>query len=255
LRILISNDDGIKAPGLQVLEKVARKFSNDVWVVAPDQDQSAISHSLTLRTPFRINEISSQKYSVGGTPTDCIFSSINFLMRDHKPDFVISGINSGANIAEDVTYSGTVAAALEATILGIPAIAFSIAIENLTETKWSTAEHWCEIVLRKLLEQSFCEGVYYNVNIPNVEYDEVVGISITKQGRRSVSDNLYPCKDPRGNPYYWIGPGEQRYHNVWQYAEAGTDLEAIGKKCISITPLSVDITHHATLHTLKELFS
>lgn len=254
MRILVSNDDGINAPGLKILENVARKFSDDVWVVAPDQDQSAISHSLTLRTPFRINEIAHKKYSVSGTPTDCIFSSINFLMLDNKPDLVISGVNLGANIAEDVTYSGTVAAALEATILGVPAVAFSIAMENLLSVNWNTAEYWAEIVLQKLLEKSFPEGVYYNVNIPNVECKQVVAICVTKQGKRSVSDTLYPCKDPRGNSYYWIGPGDQRYHNVWQYAEAGTDLEAIGKKCVSVTPLSVDITHHATVDVLKELF-
>ncbi len=254
MRILVSNDDGINAPGIKVLENVARKFSNDVWVVAPDQDQSAISHSLTLRTPFRINEISDQKYSVTGTPTDCIFSAVNFLMKDNKPDLVLSGINLGANIAEDVTYSGTVAAALEATILGVPAVAFSVAMENLREINWATAEHWSEVVLKKLLTQSFSEGVYYNVNIPNVECDQVAGICIARQGSRSVADTLYPCKDPRGNSYYWIGPGSQRYDSVWQYAEEGTDLEAIGKKKVSVTPLSVDLTHYATVDALKELF-
>ena len=255
LRILITNDDGINATGLKVLETIARTISDDVWIVAPEHDQSAVSHSLTLRMPFRINEISQKKYSVSGTPTDCVLAAVQMLMSDHMPDLVLSGVNNGANLAEDVTYSGTVAAALEATILGIPAIAFSSVIEVGHPVKWATAEHWGPVVLDKILKSSIPEHVMINVNFPNVVHKSVEGMRITRQGKRKFFGSIVKREDPRGIPYYWIGPGSQHYGNMLGTAEPGTDIEAIGQKCISVTPLSLDITHDKTFEQLKELFS
>jgi 5'-nucleotidase len=253
LRILITNDDGINAPGLKVLEHIARSVTDDVWIVAPEHDQSAVSHSLTLRTPFRITEISSKKYSVSGTPTDCVLSAVQLLMEDN-PDLVLSGVNNGANIAEDVTYSGTVAAALEATILGIPAIAFSLTNQAMQPTKWATAEHWGPVILSKLLKNPIPKDVLINVNFPNVIHKSVEGIKIARQGKRSFCDSISKREDPRGVPYYWIGPGAQGYDSM-ELTEPGTDTDAIANKYISITPLSVDMTNQKTLELLKEQFA
>lgn len=253
MRILITNDDGINTVGIKTLETIARKFSDDVWIVAPEHDQSAVSHSLTLRMPFRISEISQKKYAVSGTPTDCVLTAVQLLMADNLPDLVLSGVNYGANIAEDVTYSGTVAAALEATILGIPAVAFSLTIDPKQPAKWATAEHWGPNVLDKMLN-SIPDQVLININFPNVIHKSVEGIKITRQGKRKYSDHVCKREDPRGIPYYWIGPGQQRYDNMLGCAEPGTDIEAIGQKYISVTPLSLDITHNKTFEQLKELF-
>lgn len=255
LRILITNDDGINATGLKTLEAIARSFSDDVWIVAPEYDQSAVSHSLTLRMPFRISEVSEKKYAVSGTPTDCVLTAIRLLMADNLPDLVLSGVNYGANIAEDVTYSGTVAAALEATILGIPSVALSLTIDPGHPAKWATAEHWGPSVIEKILNLPIPEQVLINVNFPNVIYKSVEGIKVTRQGQRKCFDHICKREDPRGAPYYWIGPGDQRYGNMLERAEPGTDIDAIGQKYISITPLSLDMTHQKTFEQLKELFS
>ncbi len=255
LRILITNDDGINATGLKVLETIARHFSDDVWIVAPEHDQSAVGHSLTLRMPFRVKEISEKKYALSGTPTDCVLTAIRQLMVGNLPDLVLSGVNYGANIAEDVTYSGTVAAALEATILGIPAIALSLTIDPGHPAKWATAEHWGPKVVERVLELPIPEQILINVNFPDAVYKSVEGIKITRQGQRKCFDLIYERKDPRGIPYYWIGPGDQRYGNMKECAEAGTDIEAISSKYISVTPLSLDMTHIKTFEQLKELFS
>ncbi len=255
MRILITNDDGINAQGLKVLERIAKTLTDDVWIVAPEHDQSAVSHSLTLRTPFRIHEVSSQKYAVSGTPTDCVLSAVQLLMANNLPDLVLSGVNNGANIAEDVTYSGTIAAALEATILGIPAIAFSLTFEDKQPVKWATAEHWGPIILNKILESTIPTNVLINVNFPNVINKSVEGIKITTQGQRKMSDKIYQREDPHGMPYYWIGPGDFRYDEICKSADPGTDLEAIGNKYISITPLSLDMTHKKTFELLKEQFA
>jgi len=255
MRILITNDDGINATGLKTLESIARGISDDVWIIAPDHDQSAVSHSLTLRMPFRITEISEKKYSVSGTPTDCVLAAIRSIMTDNLPDLVLSGINYGANIAEDVTYSGTVAAALEATILGIPAIALSLTINPGHPAKWSTAEHWGPEVVKRVLDLPIPEKVLIHVNFPDVMHPSVEGIRVTRQGQRKCFDHIYKREDPRGIPYYWIGPGDLRYATITKCAEPGTDVEAIGQKYISVTPLSLDMTHGKTFEQLKGLFS
>lgn len=254
MRILLTNDDGIHAAGLKTLESIAHNFSDDIWIIAPEHDQSAVSHSLTLRTPFRISEVSEKKYAVSGTPTDCVLAAIRSLMVDHLPDLVLSGVNYGANIAEDVTYSGTVAAALEATILGIPAIALSLTINPGHPAKWSTAEHWGPEVVQKVLKLPIPEKVLINVNFPDVVHKSVEGIKVTRQGQRKCFDYIHKREDPRGLPYYWIGPGASRYATMLKGAEPDTDIEAIGKKYISVTPLSLDMTHGKTFEQLKGLF-
>lgn len=255
MRILLTNDDGIDAHGLKVLEHIAGSLTDDIWIVAPAHDQSAVSHSLTLRTPFRINEISQQKYAVSGTPTDCVLTAVRLLMADNLPDLVLSGVNDGENLAEDVTYSGTIAAALEATILGIPAIAFSLSTGNLQPVKWATAEHWGPIVLKKILERPIPRNVLMNVNFPNAVHKSVEGIKITCQGQRKIFDHIHQREDPRGIPYYWIGAGPDRYNRPLEFAKADTDIEAIINRYISLTPLSLDMTHKKTVEVLKEQFA
>src|SRR5713226_7750389 len=167
-RILISNDDGIDSPGLRVLERIARDLAEDVWVVAPELEQSGASHSLTTRRPLRLKEVGWQRYSVDGTPTDCVLLAVKRLLRDHPPDLVLSGINGGSNVGEDLTYSGTVAAAMEATLLGIPAIALSQEYRDDTDILWPTSEAFAPEVIRRLLRQPWPDSTLYNINFPAV---------------------------------------------------------------------------------------
>lgn len=255
MRILLSNDDGIHANGLKVLEKIARTLSDDVWIVAPELDQSGASHSLTLRDPIRIREVSEKKFAVSGTPTDCVLSAAYHLMKDCPPQLVLSGVNQGGNIAEDVTYSGTIAAAIEATLLGIPAVAMSLVTMRNHSPKWATAEHYGAEILKKLVDQTFPSNVLININFPDLVTHSVKGIKVTTQGHRQIQDNLIQCVDPRGRPYYWIGPGNHRYHDSPLPPPPGTDLEAIMKGYVSITPLSLNLTHTPTLHSLEGVFA
>src|SRR3954469_20955398 len=165
-RILISNDDGIESPGIKILEQIARELSDDVWVVAPDQEQSGASHSLTTRRPLRLNQVAERRYSVDGTPTDCVLLAVKKLLRDRPPDLVLSGINGGSNVGEDLTYSGTVAAAIEATLLGIPAMALSQDYTDGGPVPWETSEAFAPEVIRKLLHMQWPEHTLFNVNFP-----------------------------------------------------------------------------------------
>jgi 5'-nucleotidase len=250
LRILLSNDDGIHAPGLKVLERIAKKLSHDVWVVAPETEQSGAAHSLTLRRPLRIRRISPKVYTVDGTPTDCIMLGISHIMKDHSPDLVLSGVNLGSNLGEDVTYSGTVAAAMEATLLGVPAIALSQASTHLHPTYWSTAEKHAPGLIQRLIQIGWPKNVLVNINFPDIKPHEVKGIQIVKQGLRSVRETLTEWRDPRGAPYYWIG-GKIRDNTP---TEVETDLEAVNLGAIAVTPLHLDLTHSATLRNLKQAF-
>ncbi|MEI8320557.1 MAG: 5'/3'-nucleotidase SurE [Alphaproteobacteria bacterium] len=247
LRILISNDDGINAPGIQVLEEIARTISSDVWVVAPAQEQSGAAHSLTLHYPLRPKELGPKRFSVDGTPTDCVLMAIKELISDKKPDLVLSGVNNSQNLADDVTYSGTVAAAMEGTLLGVPSIAFSQCVAQGDPIYWETALKYCPGLIRKLLENGWPKGVLINVNIPNVMPDKIKGISVTHQGLRPDYKSLLKALDPRGLPYYWVGP--VLFGDV---PEKDTDLEAIGHGKISVTPLHLDLTHYDTWKTLKQ---
>jgi 5'-nucleotidase len=248
-RILISNDDGIDAPGLRLLERVARSLCPNVWVVAPEQEQSGASHSLTLRRPLRIRKISKRRFAVDGTPTDCVLLAIKFIMKDEKPTLVLSGINAGGNYGEDITYSGTVAAAMEATLLDVPAVALSQHYDRANGIKWHSAEHYAAQVLRRLTAAPWPRNTLINVNFPDRSPDAVTGMVVTRQGRRKLGDNLTERIDPRGVPYYWIGPTRDEAPN-----QPGTDIAAVNGGAVSITPVFLDLTNVPALDALKKLF-
>ncbi|NVK18238.1 MAG: 5'/3'-nucleotidase SurE [Methylocystaceae bacterium] len=245
-RILISNDDGIHAPGLKVLEEIAKSICDDVWVVAPQTEQSASGHSLTLRRPLRIHKHGDTHYSVDGTPTDCVLLALNEIMKDHKPNLVLSGINRGGNLGEDVTYSGTIAAAMEATLLGVPAIALSMYFEDSNDVKWQTASSCGADIIRQLVKNTWPSNTLMNVNFPDVAAQRVKGIEFTRQGRRKIGDDLARGLDPRGEEYFWIGAlrSEETFNK-------GTDLHAVVNHYISASPISLDFTDYNTLERLK----
>ncbi|RYE73588.1 MAG: 5'/3'-nucleotidase SurE, partial [Hyphomicrobiales bacterium] len=207
MRILVTNDDGIHAEGLAVLEQIAAQLSDDVWVVAPETDQSGVAHSLSLSNPLRLRQIEEKRFAVQGTPTDCVIMAVRSVMAEMKPDLVLSGVNRGQNVAEDVTYSGTIAAAMEGTLLGIPSIAVSQAYMagDRTSIIWDCALQHAPGIIRRLLEEGIPDGILFNLNFPNVAPSEVAGVAVTAQGRRDQElMRLEPRRDGRGNPYYWI---------------------------------------------------
>jgi 5'-nucleotidase len=248
-RILVSNDDGIGSPGIKLLEEIARALSPDVWVVAPEQEQSAASHSLTTRRPLRLWEVAPLRYAVDGTPTDCVMLAVKHLLRDRRPDLVLSGINAGANLGEDLTYSGTVAAAMEATLFDIPAIALSQHYHDGEPVEWRTAARFAPDAIRRLTELPWPDHTLININFPAVPPSDVRGIAVTSQGRRGIADNLSERLDPRGRPYYWVGP--VREDGV---AEPGTDLAAVNDKKVSVTPIYLNLTNIPVLASLKKVF-
>ncbi|MBL8832909.1 MAG: 5'/3'-nucleotidase SurE [Rhodospirillales bacterium] len=246
-RILVVNDDGIAAPGIALLERVARTLSRDVWVVAPETEQSAVSHSLTIRRPLRVRHLKGNRFAVDGTPTDCVMLAIQEIMRDRPPTLCISGVNRGGNLADDVTYSGTIAAAMEATILGVPAIALSQVVNHPHPPKWSTAQHHAGAVIRKLARIGWKREVLMNVNFPDVAHGKVRGIVRTVQGRYKSGDDIVRNTDPRGLVYYWIGAATRGHDD-----RKGTDIWATDRGFISVTPLHLDLTHRATLKSLAK---
>ena len=247
-RILVSNDDGVYAPGIAVLTRIARSLSDDVWVVAPETEQSGAGHSLTLRRPLRIRQLEDRRYGVDGTPTDCVLLAINELLADRKPDLVLSGINRGCNMGEDVTYSGTVAAAMEGTVLGVPAIALSQEYEDRDDVPWDTAERFAPELIRKLWAEGWPRNTLININFPPVAPDAVTGIRATTQGRRKIGDHIAKGQDPRGVPYYWIGSIRSE-----DPAVSGTDVNAINQGAVSVTPIDMNMTDHPTLTRLAEV--
>jgi len=250
LRILVTNDDGINAPGLKILEKIAHSLSDDVWVVAPEYEQSGASHSLTLVEPLRIRKISKRRFAVDGTPTDCVVMAVNQIVEGRKPDLILSGVNRGANLAEDVTYSGTIAAAMEGTLLGIPSIAMSQVFTRPEPIHWGTAEAHGSAVVRKLRRAGWPSDVLINVNFPPVKPSDVKGTVVTVQGRRDVGKiQIHEREDPRGGLYYWLGFRRQ----VGKPGEA-TDLGAMVREQISVTPLKMNFTHGATRKALQATF-
>lgn len=247
-RILVTNDDGIHAPGLQVLERIARAIGEDVWVVAPESNNSGAGHSLTLRRPLRVRRAAERHFAVDGTPTDCVLLALQSIIRDRAVDLVLSGVNHGANLAEDVTYSGTIAAAMEATLLKIRAIAMSQVFSNGQPIRWSTAEAFGPGVVRRLLAMDWPEDLLINVNFPDCPADAVRGVQVTAQGKRKIGDDLVERLDPRGEPYIWIGAlREDQAHRE------GTDLAAVNDGYVSVTPIHMDMTHHASFATLRKL--
>lgn len=253
MRILVTNDDGIHAEGLAILEQIAAQLSDDVWVVAPETDQSGVAHSLSLSNPLRLRQIEEKRFAVQGTPTDCVIMAVRSVMAEMKPDLVLSGVNRGQNVAEDVTYSGTIAAAMEGTLLGIPSIAVSQAYMagDRTSIIWDCALQHAPGIIRRLLEEGIPDGILFNLNFPNVAPSEVAGVAVTAQGRRDQElMRLEPRRDGRGNPYYWIA--FQRGKNE---PANGTDLRALAEKRISVTPLELDLTHEPTMTRFAQLFA
>lgn len=245
-RILISNDDGIHAPGLKVLEDIAHAVAKEVWVVAPETEQSATGHSLTLRRPLRIHKHGERRFSVDGTPTDSVLLALNEVMKDCPPDLVLSGVNRGGNLGEDITYSGTVAAAMEATLLGVPAIAMSQFYLDPDQVKWSVARTHGPRLVQKLTSMGWAKNTLMNVNFPDIDPAVVKAIDVTRQGRRKIGDDLAKGTDPRGEEYFWLGA--LRSQETYQ---EGTDLHAITHGKISVTPVSLDFTDYSTLHDMQ----
>ena len=247
-RILLSNDDGIGAQGLAVLERIARTLSDDVWVVAPTLEQSGAGHSLTLHMPLRPVQIGDRRYTVSGTPTDCVMVAINHIMKDHPPDLVLSGINMGANLGEDVHYSGTVAAALEGALLGVPAIALSQVFADVAKIPWDTAMKFGPDLIRRICTAGWPANVVTNINFPDRGPDAVSGTIAAEQGKHKIGDDLVLRADPRGRAYLWIGPRRKA-----DASAEGTDLKATDDGYISVTPLNVDLTHGPTMKTLRDV--
>lgn len=252
MRILCTNDDGINAPGLKVIEEIARALSDDVWIVAPELDQSGVSHSLSLNDPLRLREVSPRHFAVRGTPTDCVIMGARHVLGDKLPDLVLSGVNKGRNVAEDVVYSGTIAGALEGTILGFPSFALSqeFSIETRNAPLWETALKFGPDIIRKVMAAGVPRNTVINVNFPSCMPDDVKGIRITRQGKRNQGFlKIDRRHDGRGNPYFWIG--FERAAMMDTPAE-GTDLVALAARYVSVTPLRLDRTDEAFSETLVE---
>ena len=250
MRILLTNDDGIHAPGLALLERIAGELSDDVWVCAPAVEQSGTGHSLTLHLPVRLHEMGERRFAVTGTPTDSVNLALRKLFTEHRPDVVISGINHGENLGDDVTYSGTVSAAMEAALAGLPAIALSQALRG-TGNLFAAAEGWAARVLRPLLALQLARRTVVNINFPPCPADAVRGVRVVRQGFHDYRrGSLVEGVDPRGRPYFWFG-----LDDIEHTLDHGTDLEAIGDGFVSVTPLQVDLTHHASIGTLAEAFA
>ncbi|MGZ8367593.1 MAG: 5'/3'-nucleotidase SurE [Rhodoplanes sp.] len=253
MRILVTNDDGIHAPGLEVAAEIARALSDDVWIVAPELDQSGVSHSLSLNDPLRMREVSERRFAIKGTPTDCVIMGVRHILDGKLPDLVLSGVNRGSNTGEDVTYSGTIAGAMEGTILGIPSLALSQAYgpETRLRPHWQTAVRFAPDLIRKVLAEGMPRDVLVNVNFPDCLPDEVKGIAVTSQGKRAQEwIRIEPRHDGRGNPYYWVAfaRGEQAT------ALHGTDLSALAAGRIAVTPLRLDMTDEPFMTRLAQVF-
>jgi 5'-nucleotidase len=252
MRILLTNDDGIHAQGLEVLERIARSLSDDIWIVAPAEEQSGAGHSLTLAHPVRLRQYDERRFAVSGTPTDAVTMALRKVMP-HKPDLILSGVNRGANQGDDVTYSGTVSAAIEGTLAGIRSVALSQVYGKEgrgADVSFDAAEQWGEKVLRPLIDMPFAERTLVNINFPALPADAVQGIRVVRQGFHDYGrGTLVEGMDPRGFPYFWFGleaiehtPGHE------------TDLEAAVDGFIAVTPLQLDLTHYPSLERLHDRY-
>jgi len=250
MRILCTNDDGIHAPGLKIVEQIANELSDDVWIVAPELDQSGVSHSLSLNDPLRLREVGPRHYAVRGTPTDCVIMGARHILGDKMPDLVLSGVNRGRNVAEDVVYSGTIAGALEGTILGLPSFALSqeFSMETRDRPLWETALKFGPEVLHKVLAAGVPKNTVININFPACAPEQVRGVRVTRQGKRNLGFlKIDQRRDGRGNPYFWIGFERTA---VMEAPPAGTDLAALAEHYVSVTPLRLDRTDEAFSQTL-----
>lgn len=249
MRILLTNDDGINAPGLKVLETIARAMSDDVWVCAPAEEQSGAGHSLTLHHPVRLREHGERRFSVTGTPTDSVNLALRKLFEDRMPDLVLSGVNAGQNLGDDITYSGTISAAMEAALAGIPAIGLSQAYSKTVKT-FEAAEHWGARVLAPLIDVQMAKRTLVNVNFPARPAADVKGIRVVRQGFHDYArGSLVEGTDPRGRNYYWFGL-QAAEHTL----DHGTDLEAVDDGYIAVTPLQLDLTHHSAIDALASRY-
>jgi len=253
LRILLTNDDGINAPGLRVLEQIASAFSDDIWIVAPTEEQSGAGHSLTLTRPVRLHQHAERRFSVSGTPTDSVTMALRKVLPG-APDLILSGVNRGANLGDDVTYSGTVSAALEGSLAGIRSIALSqvYSREGMANgVSFSAAEGWGVKAIAPLLETDFAPRTLININFPPLASGDVQGIRVVRHGFHDYArGSLVEAKDPRGFPYFWFG-----LHGIEHTPGHDTDLEAIADGYVSVTPLKLDYTHEESLAGLRDLFA
>src|SRR6476469_499240 len=254
MRILLTNDDGVNARGLKLLEAVARKLSDDVWIVAPTEEQSGAGHSLTLTTPVRLRKHDERRFSVTGTPTDAVMLALAHVMKDSPPDVILSGINRGANLAEDVTYSGTVSAAIEGALAGVPSIALSqlYARQGMGDSvPFAAAEAWGTKVLATLVAEPMPTGTLVNVNFPALAPDEVKGVRVCRQGLRDYGRlRVVQRTDPRGYDYFWFGLGV----TIGTPGHT-TDLEAVADGYVSVTPFHLDLTHEPSLERLARTYN
>ena len=249
MRILVTNDDGIHAEGLAALERIARKLSDDVWVCAPEYEQSGASRALTLAEPLRVRRLDGRRFAVTGTPTDCVMMAINELIEGARPDLVLSGVNRGVNLAEDVTLSGTVAGAIEAMAMGVPGIALSQGWQAEETRMFAPAEAFGPGIVRKLVETGWPDDVVINVNFPPLPPGKITEVEVTRQGFRDVQVRHAEKRvDLRGREYYWMGFRPER-----SKPPEGVDLRAYYEGRISITPLHIDLTHQPTVRALKSV--
>ncbi len=253
MRILLTNDDGIFAPGLEVLERIAARFSDDIWICAPAEEQSGAGHSLTLSRPVRLRQHDARRFSVSGTPTDSVMMALREVMPG-KPDLILSGVNRGANLGDDVTYSGTVSAAIEGALAGIRSIALNQVYERegMGDTvPFAAADAWGAKVIEPLLDAPFAPRTLVNVNFPPLAADEVKGIRVVRQGFHDYArGSVVEGTDPRGYRYFWFG-----LHGIEHTPGHATDLEAIQDGYVSVTPLQLDLTHDASLAAMAERFA
>jgi 5'-nucleotidase len=247
MRILVTNDDGIHSPGLETLERIARDISDDVWVVAPAEENSGAGHSLTLADPIRYRKLGDQRFEVAGTPTDCVVMAVRKILPGN-PDLVLSGVNRGQNIADDVTYSGTIAAAMEGTLLGFKSIALSqVSGIHGNGFSYEVAEHYGANIVKKLMGMDFGPGALMNVNFPDCRPGDLQGIEVTRQGKRDANLLMVDERvDARGSNYYWLGFKRERGNPA-----IGTDLWAVFNKRISVTPLHLNLTQVEAMEAVR----
>jgi 5'-nucleotidase len=241
MRVLVSNDDGVDAPGIRILAEGLREAGHDVLVVAPDRDRSGASNSLTLDAPVRVTAIDERTWRVAGTPTDCVHVAITGML-EHEPDIVVSGINTCANLGDDVIYSGTVAAAMEGRFLGLPALALSLAGSGHDNRNYATAARAAVEIVARLITDPLPADTILNVNVPDLPWDAVAGFEVTRLGNRHRAEPCVPQEDPRGRTWWWIGAAGPELD-----AGPGTDFHAVRRGCISITPIHVDLTRYQAL--------
>lgn len=248
-RILVSNDDGMEAPGLRTLERIAKGLSPDTWVVAPEVNQSATGRSMTVREPLRIRELAPRRFAVNGRPADCVPLALEHILKDQqRPHLILSGINEGWNAATDVTYSGTVGVAIEGTFHGIRSIALSLDRPQNNEIYWAMVEHFAPMLIRKLYAAEWPDDVFMNINFPHLPMHEIQGVRVVAQGRLYTSSMVHAAEDHWKEPCYWLGS-----HQRVSCQTPETDLDVLSKGYIAVTPLTVNLTHYDSLSLFQKV--